>query len=86
MLTSERRKTREYLRRNLIVCGAVGARIIAEKAIARVRAWKHQPDWLLTALAGIHERAGHAERELAEHRDEIKLKIHQSSDTRKEAK
>jgi hypothetical protein len=89
-LTSERRKTKEYLRRNLIVCGACGAEIIAKKAIERVRAWKHQPNWLLAALAGIYERVHPTKRELAEHRDEIRLKIHaaihKSSDARKEAK
>lgn len=46
----------EYLRRNLLVCSAVGANANAKAALKRLRAQKSPPKWLVAALEGIEER------------------------------
>ena len=46
----------EYLRRNLLVCSAIGANANAKAALARLRAQKRPPKWLLAYLDGIIER------------------------------
>ena len=46
----------EYLRRNLLVCSAVGANANAKAALKRLRAQKRPPKWLIEALECIEER------------------------------
>lgn len=47
----------EYLRRNLLVCSAVGALASIETVLAHVRKLKRQPKWLLKHLEMAQERA-----------------------------
>lgn len=59
----------EYLRRNLLVCGAVGAQAGTQSAIERLRKMKHPQKWLLEALRGIEERVEPLAADLARWRD-----------------
>jgi hypothetical protein len=47
----------EYLRRNLLVCKAVGAHAGASKSLERLRRMKRPPKWLVKSLEGVVERA-----------------------------
>lgn len=46
----------EYLRRNLLVCKAIGANATAKVALDRLRLQKRPPKWLVAYLEGIIER------------------------------
>ncbi len=46
----------EYLRRNLLVCKAIGANANAKSALKRLRAQKRPAQWLVAYLEGIIER------------------------------
>jgi hypothetical protein len=46
----------EYLRRNLLVAKAIGARAKAGVALERLQAHKRPPKWLVEYLRGIAER------------------------------
>lgn len=46
----------EYLRRNLLVCKAVGANANAKAALKRLQGQKQPPKWLVAYLEGIIER------------------------------
>lgn len=59
----------EYLRRNLLVCKAVGAHANATAALQRLRAQKRPPKWLLKYLEGIAKRCEPLPAELAEWRN-----------------
>ncbi len=55
----------EYLRRNLLVCKAVGANANAKAALKRLQAQKRPPQWLVTYLQGIIDRTESLPGELA---------------------
>ena len=46
----------EYLRRNLVVCGAIGARAGCDTALERLRGQKGAPKWLIEQLESIRDR------------------------------
>jgi hypothetical protein len=46
----------EYLRRNLIVAGAIGARAGCDAALDRLRGQKGAPKWLVAQLESIRVR------------------------------
>ena len=46
----------EYLRRNLIVAGAIGARAGCDTALERLRGQKGVPKWLIQQLESIRVR------------------------------
>lgn len=46
----------EYLRRNLLVCKAIGAHANAQAALQRLKAQKRPPKWLVAYLQGIIDR------------------------------
>lgn len=46
----------EYLRRNLLVCKAIGANANARAALKRLQAQKRPQQWLVVYLQGIIER------------------------------
>jgi hypothetical protein len=48
--------TTEYLRRNLLVAKAIGARANAGVALERLKSHKRSPKWLVDYLQGIVER------------------------------
>lgn len=58
----------EYLRRNMLVCKAVGAQSIAESILKRLAATKRPPAWLVQAVTGIHDRVAPLPRDLAAYR------------------
>ena len=62
----------EYLRRNLNVAKAIGARAGAEAILKRLEGVRRKPKWLVEAVKGIHERVAPLSRELAAYRDEEK--------------
>lgn len=59
----------EYLRRNLVHCGAVGVRAGISHSLDRLKATKHPPKWLMAQLSGLLERAESASKELAKWRN-----------------
>lgn len=59
----------EYLRRDLLVCKAVGAHATATAALERLRAQKRPPKWLLKHLEGIAKRCEPLPADLAEWRN-----------------
>lgn len=61
----------EYLRRNLLVAKAIGARSYIPGARDRLLKQKRPPKWLLRVLDGMDERLEALPRELAKHRDEV---------------
>lgn len=69
----------EYLRRNLLVCSAVGALASIEQALAHVRKLKHQPKWLLKHLEMAQERAVKLPPELACYRSAVPTYIESPS-------
>jgi hypothetical protein len=46
----------EYLRRNLLVCKAIGANANAKGALKRLKATKRPAQWMLDYLQGIIDR------------------------------
>jgi hypothetical protein len=64
------RHVKEYLRRNLLHCKAVGAHANATAALARLYDQKRAPQWLMVYLAGIIERLDPVKDEMAKHRNE----------------
>lgn len=62
----------EYLRRNLVVAKAYGAKAATAKALGRARQNKSTPKWLLAALMGAQSRLDGVPSELAKYRDELK--------------
>jgi hypothetical protein len=46
----------EYLRRNLLVCNAVGANAAAKTALKRLQATKRPTKWMVAHLNAIIER------------------------------
>ncbi len=62
----------EYLRRNLLHASAIGALAGAKKSLARVKAWKNAPKWLVRSLSGVVIRADAVATEMAAHRDEVR--------------
>ena len=65
----------EYLRRNLMVCKAVGAKANAASALTRLRQQKRPPKWLVKALEGIEERVQPLSYELANYRALIPVHV-----------
>jgi hypothetical protein len=59
----------EYLRRNLLVAKAIGARANAGVALERLQAHKRPPKWLVEYLRGIAERCEPLPADLAKWRD-----------------
>ena len=59
----------EYLRRNLLVCKAVGAHANATAALDRLRGLKRPPKWLVEYLEGIVKRCEPLPHDLAEWRN-----------------
>lgn len=59
----------EYLRRNLLVCKAVGANANTKAALKRLRAQKRPPQWLVGYLEGIIERTAPLSADLARWRN-----------------
>ena len=59
----------EYLRRNLLVCKAVGAKSIASKSLKRLEQQTRPPKWLVAALRGILERTDPLPEDLAKWRN-----------------
>lgn len=47
----------EYLRRNLLVCKAIGIKTNAEGALKRLNATKRPAKWLVKYFEGIRDRA-----------------------------
>lgn len=58
----------EYLRRNLLVAKAMGARGAALVALERLGEQKRPPKWIVEAFRSIEERVEPLPRELAEWR------------------
>lgn len=59
----------EYLRRNLVVAKAVGAKAGVSKSLKRLEQMSRPPKWLVTSLRGALERADPLPAELARWRD-----------------
>ena len=59
----------EYLRRNLMVAKAIGARTYASNALKRVEQSSRPRRWLIAHLTGIVERMSGMEDELAKWRN-----------------
>lgn len=59
----------EYMRRNLVVCSAYGAKAGVGAALVKLRAQRRPAKWLLTILDGVSERAEKLPPELARWRD-----------------
>jgi hypothetical protein len=66
---SEQIQLSEYLRRNLLVCKAVGAHANAKAALKRLKAQKRPPKWLVGYLEGIISRTEPLSAALAHHRN-----------------
>jgi hypothetical protein len=60
----------EYLRRNLVVCKAVGLKAEIKVTTQRLRGMSRVPKWLFASLTAMHERAADLPPELAKWRDE----------------
>jgi hypothetical protein len=60
----------EYLRRNLLVCKAVGAKAAAESARTRLTRMRRPPKWLLGHLNAIIERTAVLPPDLATYRNQ----------------
>jgi hypothetical protein len=61
----------EYLRRNMLVCKAVGARSYIPGALARLQKQKRPPQWILRMLAEMDKRLEPLPTALAAYRDEV---------------
>ena len=61
----------EYLRRNLLVCQAVGVRAGLTTILHRVEKSRGFPKWIRQALKAELERMDGIPDELAKHRDEV---------------
>jgi hypothetical protein len=59
----------EYLRRNLLVCGAHGAKATASVALKRLEMQSRPPKWLVAYLRGILERVAPLPEDLAKWRN-----------------
>lgn len=59
----------EYLRRNLLVAKAIGARANAGVALDRLQTHRRPPKWLVEYLRGIAERCEPLPADLARWRD-----------------
>ena len=59
----------EYLRRNLIVAKAVGAKAGVSKSLKRLEQMSRPPKWLVASLRGVLERQDPIPEELAKWRD-----------------
>jgi len=62
----------EYLRRNLLVCKAVGAQAAALKILERMHGWQRAPKWLEKSVRDILERVTPLPHELAAYRDQTR--------------
>ncbi|MFH2001616.1 MAG: hypothetical protein ABIK28_18170 [Planctomycetota bacterium] len=62
----------EYLRRNLIVCKAVGIQSGLGAAITRLASHSRPPEWLMTILQNEYNKTRDVVSELAAHRNEVK--------------
>jgi len=73
-VTVETEGLQEYLRRNIVVASAVGAKASAEKSLARIQSWTHvsRRKWLEDNLTGEIERLDKVIPVLVAHRDELK--------------
>ena len=69
----------EYLRRNLLVCSAVGAHAAAEKALKRLQATKRPAKWMVASLKGIIERTEPLVPALACYRAVVPARVIQTS-------
>ena len=63
----------EYLRRNLQHARSIGVCADLKVAIDRLVKCKHPPKWLMRRLVDALGRASELPRELAAHRNEVKL-------------
>lgn len=59
----------EYLRRNLIVAKAIGAKAGVSKSLKRLEQMSRPPKWLVESLAGVLKRQDCIPEELAKWRD-----------------
>ena len=59
----------EYLRRNLLHAGSIGAYVTTVKTLERLQNLKRPPVWLVEALQGIESRTKKLPHELAQWRD-----------------
>lgn len=66
----------EYLRRNLLVCKAIGANANAKAALKRLQAQKRPPKWLAAYLQGIIERTEELGPALACYRSATPERLH----------
>lgn len=73
----------EYLRRNLLVAKAVGARSYIPGARKRLLAMKRPPKWLLTILDGMDKRLEPLPAALADYRDQAAVRPKCSREHRK---
>ena len=64
----------EYLRRNIECAKAYGANANVSSIIERLREQKRVPKWLLEKLQGIEDRTKNLGLEMANYRDELKLR------------
>lgn len=64
----------EYLRRNLLVCAAIGATAGLEECLERISAMRRPPKWLIESLEGVLERARRVRAEMVARRDDIRPK------------
>lgn len=69
------KKLNEYLRRNLIHAKAVGVYYGMKAMLERVEALKRQPKWLIRMLKTEIEKAESVHKEIAAHRNEIKVRL-----------
>ena len=65
----------EYLRRNLLVCKAIGANANAKAALERLQAQRRPAKWLVTYLEGIVERTEGMGGELACYRSAVPVNV-----------
>lgn len=65
----------EYLRRNLLVCRAIGANRNAKAALRRLQGQRRPAKWLVTYLQGIIDRTEGLPGELACYRAAVPVNV-----------
>lgn len=67
------KKVDEYLRRNLLHAASVGVQAGIGAAIDGLAVRRNAPKWLIKILYETHSKAYDVSKEMAKHRDEVKL-------------